>query len=86
MKRTLLTLLVVIVLVGLPRKGAAQDFVTTALSGLPTQTLRVEYSSPSQLRKLTNYQSLRGKFLDRACSSLRARWTRLESMRTTSIR
>lgn len=63
MKRTLLTLLVVIVLVGLPRKGAAQDFVTTALSGLPTQTLRVEYSSPSQLRKLTNYQSLRGKFL-----------------------
>ena len=63
MKRTLLTLLVLMVLVGIPRKGAAQDFVTTALSGLPTQTLRVEYSSPAQLRKLTNYQSLRGKFL-----------------------
>ena len=46
-----------------PRKAAAQDFVTTALSGLPTQTLRVESSSPSKLRKLSNYKSLRGKFL-----------------------
>lgn len=63
MKRTLLMLFVAMVMAGIPRKGAAQDFVTTALSGLPTQTLRVEYSSPSQLRKLTNYQSLRGKFL-----------------------
>ena len=63
MKRTLLSFLVVMVLAGIPQKGAAQDFVTTAMSGLPTQTMRVEYSSPSKLRKLSNYQSLRGKFL-----------------------
>lgn len=63
MKRTLLSLLVVVALVGIPRKGASQDFVTTAMSGLPTQTMRVECSSPSKLRKLPNYQNLRGKFL-----------------------
>jgi hypothetical protein len=63
MKRTLLSLLVVIVLAGIPRKGAGQDFVTTAMSGLPTQTLRVEFSSPAQLRKLANYQELRAKYL-----------------------
>ncbi len=63
MRRTLLSLLVVMVLAGIPQKGAGQDFVTTAMSGLPTQTMRVEYSSPSKLRKLPNYQSLRGKFL-----------------------
>jgi len=63
MRRTLLSLLVVIVLAGIPQKGAGQDFVTTAMSGLPTHTLRVECSSPSKLRKLSNYQSLRGKFL-----------------------
>ena len=63
MKRTLLSFLVVMVLAGIPQKGAGQDFVTTAMSGLPTQTMRVEYSSPSKLRKLPNYQSLRGKFL-----------------------
>jgi hypothetical protein len=63
MKRTVLLLSVVMVLVGIPRKGNGQDFVTTAMSGLPTQTMRVEYSSPSKLRKLPNYQNLRGKFL-----------------------
>ncbi len=63
MKRTLLSLLAVIVLAGIPQKGAGQDFVTTAMSGLPTQTLRVEFSSPAQLRKLPNYQNLRSKFL-----------------------
>jgi hypothetical protein len=52
-----------IVLAGIPQELAGQDFVTTAMSGLPNQTLRVEYSSPSKLRKLPNYQSLRGKFL-----------------------
>jgi hypothetical protein len=33
------------------------------MSGFPIQTLRVEYSSPSKLRAVPNYQSLRGKFL-----------------------
>jgi hypothetical protein len=51
------------VLAGVPQKGAGQDFATTAMSGLPTQTMRVEYSSAAQLRKLPNYQNLRGKFL-----------------------
>src|SRR5580658_5921527 len=63
MKRTLLLLFMVMALVVIPRKGAAQDFVGTALAGLPTQTMRVEYSSPSKLRKIPNYQNLRGKFL-----------------------
>jgi hypothetical protein len=63
MKRVLLAILVVTVMAGLPQKGAGQDFVTTAMSGLPTQTMRVEYSSPAKLRKLPNFQSLRGKFL-----------------------
>ena len=62
-RRTLLSLLVVMLLAGIPQKVAGQDFVTTAMSGLPTQTLRVEYSSPSKLRAVPNYQSLRGKFL-----------------------
>ena len=61
MRRTILSLLVLIVLAGIP--GFSQDFVTTAMSGLPTQILRVEYSSPSKLRRLPNYQNLRGKFL-----------------------
>jgi len=55
--------LVALVLAGLPQKVAGQDFVTTAMSGLPTHTMRVEYSSPSKLRAVPNYQSLRGKFL-----------------------
>jgi hypothetical protein len=62
-RRTLLSFLVVMVLAGIPQKVAGQDFVTTAMSGLPTQTLRVEYSSPSKLRAVPNYQSLRGRFL-----------------------
>ena len=72
MKRTLLSLLVVIVLAGIPQKGAGQDFVTTAMSGLPTQTMRIEYSSPSKLRKLPNYQSLRAKFLGPRLQQLEA--------------
>lgn len=63
MKRNLLSFLTVAALVGIPQIGASQDFVTTALSGIPTDTLRVEYASPSKLRKLPNFQNLRGKFL-----------------------
>jgi hypothetical protein len=51
------------VLAGIHQKVAGQDFVTTAMSGLPARTLRVEYSSPSKLRALPNYQSLKGRFL-----------------------
>jgi len=63
MRRTVLSLLVVMALAGIPHKVAAQDFVSKAMSGLPTHTLRVEYSSPSKLRAVPNYQSLKGKFL-----------------------
>jgi hypothetical protein len=63
MKRTFLSIFVVMALVGIPQKSSGQDFITTAMSGLPTQTMRVEYSSASNLRKLPNYQSLRAKFL-----------------------
>jgi len=72
MRRTFLTLLVVIVAAGIPRKAAAQDFVTTAMNGMPTQTMRVEYSSPAKLRKLPNFQSLRGKFLGQRLQQLEA--------------
>lgn len=63
MQRLILVLLVVPALMVIPQTGAAEDFVTTAMSGLPTQTMRVEYSSPAKLRKLSNFQNLRGKFL-----------------------
>ncbi len=63
MKRTLMSILAVMLIAGTPRIGAAQDFVSAAMSGIPSTTLRVEYSSPEKLRKLGNYQSLRGKFL-----------------------
>lgn len=70
MRRTVLSLLAIAVFLGVPRKGASQDFVTSAMSGLPTQTTRVEYSSPSALRKLPNFQSLRQKFLGQRLQQL----------------
>ena len=63
MRRTLLPLMVVMALAGIAQNSAGQDFVTTAMAGFPTQTLRVEYSSPAKLRKLSNYQSLRQRFV-----------------------
>ena len=72
MRQTVLMLLAAMLLAGVPRKAIAQDFVTTALSGLPTQTLRVESSSPSKLRKLSNYKTLRGKFLGPRLQQLEA--------------
>ncbi len=72
MRRTALILAFTMVLAGTSRKADAQDFVTTALAGLPTQTLRVESSSPSKLRKLSNYKTLRGKFLGPRLQQLEA--------------
>jgi hypothetical protein len=63
MRRTLLPLMVVMALAGVAQKSAGQDFVSTAMAGFPTQTLRVEYNSPAKLRKLSNYQSLRQRFV-----------------------
>ena len=63
MKRTLLSVLTVMVLAGWAQNSAGQDFVSTAMAGFPTQTLRVEYSSPAKLRKLPNYQSLHERYV-----------------------
>jgi hypothetical protein len=63
MRRPLLALWVVWVLAGVPQKVAGQDFVTTAMSGLPAETLRVEYSSPAKLRAIPDYQNLKSRFL-----------------------
>jgi hypothetical protein len=72
MRRTLLALVAVVITMGLPANNHAEDFVTTALSGLPTQTLRVESSSPEKLRKLSNYKTLREKFLGQRLQQLEA--------------
>jgi hypothetical protein len=63
MRRTLFSLVVVTALASVAQNSAAQDFINTAMAGFPTQTLRVEYSSPAKLRKLPNYQSLRQRFV-----------------------
>jgi hypothetical protein len=63
MRRILFSLLFIMALTGYSQRASGQDFVTTAMSGLPIQTSRVEYSSPYKLRAIPNYQSLKGKFL-----------------------
>ncbi len=40
-----------------------QDLVTKALNSFPTDTIRMEYSSPAALRKLPNYASLREHYM-----------------------
>ena len=63
MRRILLSLMVVTALTGIAQNGAGADFVSTAMTGFPAQTLRVEYNSAAKLRKLPNYQALRQRFL-----------------------
>lgn len=72
MRGIVLFLIALTTAVAIPRYGAAADFVSTAMSGMPTQTMRVEYSSPSALRKIPNYQGLRGKFLGPRLQQLEA--------------
>jgi hypothetical protein len=67
-----LALMAVAAMAGVSRRSQAQDFTTTALTGLPTQTLRVESSSPEKLRKLANYKTLREKFLGQRLQQLEA--------------
>jgi len=71
MRRTFLSLMVVMA-AGITQESTAQDFPSTAMAGLPSQTLRVEYSSAAKLRKLTNYQSLRQRFLGPRLEELEA--------------
>jgi len=70
MKQLLFSLMLAVAWTGTPQRGAGADFVSTALAGFPTQTLRVEYSSPSKLRKLSNYQSLRQRFVGQRLQQL----------------
>jgi hypothetical protein len=52
-----------VMLVLLPGAAPAQDLVKEALSGFPTQTIRLEFSSPAKLRSLPNYASLRQRYI-----------------------
>jgi hypothetical protein len=49
--------------VALPGSAPAQDLVKEALSGFPTQTIRLEFSNPAKLRGLPNYASLRQRYI-----------------------
>jgi hypothetical protein len=63
MRRTCLLGIVAVALAALPRAISAQDLVKEALSGFPTQTIRLEFSSPAKLRSLPNYASLRQRYV-----------------------
>jgi len=63
MRRTYLTGLLVLALAGLPNILRAEDLVSEALAGFPPETIRVEFSSPAKLRKLSNYQNLRQRYV-----------------------
>jgi hypothetical protein len=63
MKLTCLLGLLAVVLVVLPGPALAQDLVKEALSGFPTETIRLEFSNPTKLRALPNYASLRQRYL-----------------------
>jgi hypothetical protein len=63
MKMTCLLGVLAVALVALPGTAPAQDLVKEALSGFPTQTIRLEFSSPAKLRSLPNYASLRQRYI-----------------------
>jgi hypothetical protein len=63
MKLTCLLGLAAVMLVVLPGSAMAQDLVKEALSGFPTQTIRLEFSNPAKLRALPNYASLRQRYI-----------------------
>jgi hypothetical protein len=63
MKTTYLLGLLAVTVVAWPGAAPAQDLVKEALSGFPTQTIRLEFSSPAKLRGLPNYASLRQRYI-----------------------
>jgi hypothetical protein len=63
MKMTCLLGILAVTLVALPGAAPAQDLVKEALSGFPTQTIRLEFSTPAKLRSLPNYASLRQRYM-----------------------
>jgi len=62
-KLTCLLGLAALMPVVLPGPAMAQDLVKEALSGFPTQTIRLEFSNPAKLRALPNYASLRQRYM-----------------------
>lgn len=63
MKHSFLLCLVVVGLAVWPRDAMGQGLVTEALASFPPQTVRIEYSSPTKLRALPNYASLRQRYV-----------------------
>jgi hypothetical protein len=63
MKMTCLLGILAVTLVALPGAARAQDLAKEALSGFPTQTIRLEFSNPAKLRSLPNYASLRQRYI-----------------------
>jgi hypothetical protein len=62
-KTTCLLGILALTLVALPGAAPAQDLVKEALGGFPTQTIRLEFSTPAKLRSLPNYASLRQRYI-----------------------
>jgi hypothetical protein len=63
MKMTYWLGILAVTLMALPGAAPAQDLVKEALSGFPTQTIRLEFSNPAKLRSLPNYASLRTRYV-----------------------
>jgi len=57
--------------------ASAQDLVKEALTSLPLETERLEYSSPAKLRALPEYARLRQRYLGPNLRSLEAQLARL---------
>ncbi len=62
MNRKYISCFLVFGLWALPGALCAQDLVKEALAGFPPDTIRMEYSSPVKLRKISNYESLRQRY------------------------
>ena len=63
MKVNCLLGMLAVTLVAWPGAAPAQDLVKEALGGFPTQTIRMEFSTPAKLRGLPNYASLRQRYI-----------------------
>jgi hypothetical protein len=68
---------VMLIVIGVTRPLEAQDLLSESLSWFPPQTIALEYSNPSTLRNLPNYESLRAHYLGRNLKTLEASLTKL---------
>lgn len=76
-RRITLGMISAIMILGAGNVLQAQSLLTDALSWLPPQTIALEYSRPATLRSLSNYQSLRSRFLGRNLKSLESSLAKL---------